>query len=358
MAGVDPVKFENDGYVKVDPDSDMPGALLEDDEGYEDTGELNMSNTSRYWLTRIPREMWETIEQMNDEEDTTLGKVQSWKNPQTGEERLKVVLNQEFAEKHLLPKDYDLSITRLVPESIYVFSEKDKPGYRSKYLSSRQKRGTPSLAQNGRPGEGYSVQKRSQFRSIPKHTSLAGAPNHEASCLPIENDFSNRIAMRRSQREAENKRDIRFLTGDPRMHHDALRNQAYFENFIKTAPSSAQQRKKKGQDNKAVRIPQDQLLDKLYACFKQYKYWPMRALRQATKQPEAYLKETLGLIAVLIRSGEFAMNWKLKPEVEMERYQGMNVKEEAAPEIKGENVETGESEFDDEDEGLEMEDVV
>ena len=47
----------------------------------------------------------------------------------------------------------------------------------------------------------------------------------------------------------------------------------------------------------------------------------IKALRERTQQPEAYLKEVLGEIAFLHRSGEFNGNWEL-----MANYKGEGVR--------------------------------
>ena len=78
-------------------------------------------------------------------------------------------------------------------------------------------------------------------------------------------------------------------------------------------------------------MPKNELLDALYTLFKEFRYWPMSALRSKLNQPEHYLKETLGMIAELVRSGPFNATWKLKPENE-ERVIMIPAKEEAAPE--------------------------
>lgn len=61
-------------------------------------------------------------------------------------------------------------------------------------------------------------------------------------------------------------------------------------------------------------MPQNELLDLIFACFREYNYWSMKALRQRLRQPESYLRETLEKVADLAKSGRFAMHWTLKPE--------------------------------------------
>jgi transcription initiation factor TFIIF subunit beta len=113
----------------------------------------------------------------------------------------------------------------------------------------------------------------------------------------------------------------------------------------KTAPPVT--KPKKGEVFKAARIPKDQLLDLIFDCFRQYQYWSMKALRQKTRQPDSYLREVLGDVAMLIKSGSFANHYCLS-----EAYRdkgGNNAKEAAAAEAADDA---------DDDEGEEMEDVV
>lgn len=80
-------------------------------------------------------------------------------------------------------------------------------------------------------------------------------------------------------------------------------------------------------------MPQNELLDLIYQSFREYKYWPFKALKARLQQPEAYLKQTLEMVAHLVKSGDFAMTWELKPEA-MESNYAMaygDAKEELAP---------------------------
>lgn len=61
-------------------------------------------------------------------------------------------------------------------------------------------------------------------------------------------------------------------------------------------------------------MAENELFDQINRCFSEYNYWPMKALRNRLRQPEAYLRETLDKVAVLIRTGAFANNYALKPE--------------------------------------------
>lgn len=79
-------------------------------------------------------------------------------------------------------------------------------------------------------------------------------------------------------------------------------------------------------------MPQNELLDLIYECFREYKYWPFRSLKTRLQQPEAYLKQTLEMIAHLVKSGDFAMTWELKPEARESNYANVALYQEAKDE--------------------------
>ena len=60
-------------------------------------------------------------------------------------------------------------------------------------------------------------------------------------------------------------------------------------------------------------MPRNQLLDMLFALYRERPRWSAKELRARTEQPEAYLKEVLSEIADLHRSGEFNGLYELKP---------------------------------------------
>lgn len=49
------------------------------------------------------------------------------------------------------------------------------------------------------------------------------------------------------------------------------------------------------QNNKATRIPKNELLDLLFKCFQEYAYWSLKGLREYVKQPEVH-PSTMSLI--------------------------------------------------------------
>lgn len=108
----------------------------------------------------------------------------------------------------------------------------------------------------------------------------------------------------------------------------------------------------KKKEEKAARLGQSELRDRIFRCFDQFNYWSMKAFKQTLNQPEAWLRENLEGLAVLHKTGRFANHWELKPEYKRANLQSVDG---AAPD-QGPDGE--ESDFDPDDENVEMEDVL
>ncbi|KAF8689151.1 Transcription initiation factor IIF, beta subunit, partial [Rhizoctonia solani] len=80
-----------------------------------------------------------------------------------------------------------------------------------------------------------------------------------------------------------------------------------FSNMVKQKPKPAT-----GQFERAARIPKNELLDMLFKLFMVQSHWSMKVLRERTKQPLDYLKETLEEIAILHKSGPHTNTWSLQ----------------------------------------------
>lgn len=83
----------------------------------------------------------------------------------------------------------------------------------------------------------------------------------------------------------------------------------------------------------------------------------MKALIQQLQQPAAYLKETLEIVAHLVRSGTYANNWQLKPDAKKGAYEAYaHAQAKKAPEEGLEGITDFEGAEDEDDE--EMVDVL
>lgn len=104
---------------------------------------------------------------------------------------------------------------------------------------------------------------------------------------------------------------------------------------------------------KTARMPENDLLDLIFACFSEFRYWSMRALRAQIPQPEIYLRQTLEKVADLHRSGKFANHWELKVE---NRRSDSSMAEVKASEFVDEGA--AESDSGGEEDDVKMEDVL
>jgi transcription initiation factor TFIIF subunit beta len=112
-----------------------------------------------------------------------------------------------------------------------------------------------------------------------------------------------------------------------------------------------QKKGKKQKEEKAARMERPELRDRIFQCYEKFAFWSLKAFKQALKQPEAWLRENLDELAVLHKAGRFANHWELKKEYR----EGLNSKTvEGAPP----SPEANDSDFDGDDDNIEMEDVV
>ena len=101
-------------------------------------------------------------------------------------------------------------------------------------------------------------------------------------------------------------------------------------------------------------MPENELLDLLFGCFGQFKYWHMRDLRAKTQQPEQWIRHVIGRIAEMVKSGPYANTWRLKSGVDVGQGKFEGALESIAPTAPGPPPP---DEFEDEDENVKMEDV-
>lgn len=115
-----------------------------------------------------------------------------------------------------------------------------------------------------------------------------------------------------------------------------------------TRAINPKQKPAKGTYERNTRMPRNELLDHLFAAYKEQPRWTLKALREKTSQPEVWLKENLSDIASLHRSGEFNGLWELKP-----MFKEANVTAAMVPMREGGYTMEDDEGEDDEDEDME-----
>ncbi|KAF4627931.1 hypothetical protein G7Y89_g10222 [Cudoniella acicularis] len=340
-----------DPYIKPDPETvgASPAALSEEDI-YEDAGDLEFNTDPKFqklYLARVPKYVWEAWSQLDDDAEI------------------------QIAQHQTVPKEYDLDVTEENVKNTYVFTEQDLPGYKSK---AKEKFNPATANIPTRLSRAKAEKSKKPYdpnqrfvpyvkKAIPKRTTLAGRVAHEVNCVAVHNAESERILTQRTLDAMAPKVGTKFLGNMDVTSIDGgfiqpgtIAASKQWDEFVKKPGASAG---KRPQLQKTARMPQNELLDRIFECFKKYKYWSMKALRHELQQPEAYLRETLEKVAVLAKSGRFATQWSLKAENQITNY---DIGDEMAPQSEIGPEGNEDSEFgdmdEDEDEDVKFEDVV
>ncbi|KAI0815566.1 transcription initiation factor IIF, beta subunit-domain-containing protein [Xylaria sp. FL0064] len=367
---------KSDPSIKPDPDAmdSLPGAMSDDDM-YEDAGDLEFADFSPtnpaaadVYLTHVPKYLYKAWSQLDDDDEIRIGTVRKWievgkDGRQT--ERMALLLDHTKSSHQAIPKEYKLDIKDKHLANSFLFTEQDLPGYKSRshgansdlpaHLRRRQ-----DQQQQQRPEEKTQPEagvKKNKYqpryrKAIPKKTTLAGRLSRELTCLPAPTEETQHLLRVMNDDAMKPKVSATIVKSfDPSgvIQAGAHIVNDRFSNLVRTAPE--QKKSKKQKEEKAARLPQSELRDRIFQCYEQYAYWSLKAFKQTLNQPEAWLRENLEEVAVLHKSGRFANYWELKPE-----YKRLNVQSlvEGAPP----SPEPNDSDFDGDDDNIEMEDVV
>lgn len=338
--------------IKPDPDVKMQANdLYMDDEFYEDTGELALPNSDAppkdVWLTRIPNWLydavskWDDLSEGNDHDQIQIGEVLGFPTTSGIDQSrpMRVFLSDRWRAKTHLPSAFQLDAVQTpdqVLRNTYVFTEKDLPGYRPSRYGQGNRGGPGSFGAVQDPKS--RVQKRSKYKkAIPKQTALLGHATRIYTAIPLETkEYKDFSAAQMKQAIQGSHTKVNITTENDLTNSNVL--QKRFDQFIKPTV------KGKSQQNKAARVSKEELIDMLHAAFDEYQYWPMKALKARTKQPEQFLKETLAEIAQLVRSGSFASTWQRQQMFNVNRAVGQ---QQAAPEGPDGDDSDGEEEMED-----------
>lgn len=354
------IKTEEDIKIKLDPAMDSPGGF-EDDED-DDQGEIEFSKAQlpNNWLVRIPKELFDGVDPLADDDLVSLGDMKVWKMS-NGDEKVHLDLKKTLNNFNLIPKEYDFGV-QPKPTNAFSFTEKNLPGFKSNKLGLR-----PDRSKSGeRIGSPYKIEKSRPRgpKTIPKHTGYAGTPYRESLATPRETEEWHRIQAEKQRLEEEaNAKKPPIDLKEVNALETATRK-AFHDDFIVTDGK----KKVRPQENKATRVAEDVLLDQLAALFHEYKYWAMASLRQRTNQPEAWLKEVLSKVATRIDSGPLSGHWMLKPdaarimrmvdETDIVKNDKSFKEEDIAPKIENMDTDMDDGgENDEEEDDIEFEDV-
>ncbi|EMG50036.1 Transcription initiation factor IIF, beta subunit, putative (Atp-dependent helicase, putative), partial [Candida maltosa Xu316] len=200
--------------------------------------------------------------------------------------------------------------------------------------------------------DGQPVKKYIPFvKTIPKKTSLIGKVCHDCTVIPARNGskVGESLMKRQNLTQGKERPKVTLLNEIPGVIQSNAGPSIKGNTssiFLKSSQSKAKT------EGRAIRMPKKDLLDLLFRLFEEYEYWSMKGLKERTRQPESYLKESLESIATLIKRGPYTSKYTLKPE-----YRRLRDAERAVRLGLDENDENKEND-ENEEEDEEMEDVV
>ncbi|KAH7270220.1 transcription initiation factor IIF, beta subunit-domain-containing protein [Fusarium redolens] len=361
--------IKQEPYIKPDPEASGSPAQVDEEDLYEDAGDLefydkNAGAFEQLYLARVPRYMWEAwsklTERLGDDDEIQIGTLRTWNEQKpdgSADTKLRMLLSANCPEHQVLPREYDLVVQEHNVSNHFIFSEEDLPGFkaRSKARQEAANAGIPAslLRQkqgNSNGAERPSYDRRSRYqpyyrKAVPKKTKIFGKIHYDVRVEPHGKDEEERVLQQKILDAEANKSKVRIISrhaASAVVNPGTTRAAEFGDSFIKNIAGTA--KPKKGEVFKAARIPENQLLDLIFECFRQYQYWSVKALRQKLQQPEQYLRQVLEKIAVLNKSGRFANQYCLSDAY---RDKGGAEAQEAAAET-----------VDDDDDDAEMEDVL
>ncbi|RTE77380.1 hypothetical protein BHE90_008141 [Fusarium euwallaceae] len=362
--------IKSEGHIKPDPENSGSPAQVDEDDLYEDAGDLeffdkNAANRAfeTLYLARVPRYMWDAwiklTERLGDDDEIRIGTLRTWteqKPDGSANTKLRMLLSDQCPEHQMLPREYDLEVLEPNVNNHFIFSEEDLPGYKAQNKARHEavNAGIPNSllrkANNNNGGSDRpSYDRRSRYqpyyrKAVPKRTKIFGKIHYDVRVEPRDVREEERLLAQRLQDAEQSKSKMKIISRNKAsaiINPGATGSAGWAGGFIKnTAPIN---KPKKGEVFKAARIPENQLLDLIFECFRQYQYWSMKALRQKLQQPDQYLRQVLEKVAVLNKSGRFANHYCLSDAYRDKG--GVESKEAAAEPI-------------DDDDDEEMEDVL
>lgn len=366
------IKQEQTSNDAEDPDH----SILSDPEDYlEDNETLDMNladGEQKVWLVKLPRylaEKWSNTDELSGEQ---LGRVKIKQSGRNGTSNNKLQVKLELNESPMnenIPHEYDISMLNTQVRNSYVFSEENLAKFKQELTEVAEMPEQPSLQpvdkkkMANKPYKFFRIQKNKEgqdgkpikkfvpyVKTIPKKTALAGKVCHDCQIIPSKTDskYSQILNRRQNIQPTKPRPKVTLLDEIPGVVQSNAGPSIKGNNTSVFLKSSSN--KSKNGEGRAIRMPKKDLLDLLFRLFEEYEYWSMKGLKERTRQPESYLKESLDSIANLIKKGPYTSKYNLKPE-----YRRLRDAERAAR--LGLAMEDEQEENEEEDD-IEMEDVV
>ncbi|KAJ3281499.1 hypothetical protein HK104_011424 [Borealophlyctis nickersoniae] len=262
--------------------------------------ELDVGNVDqKIWLVKVPTfvaEKWSTME-----EGVDLGRLRiynsrsfdSYGNPQM--QASLHIPDAEWAEE--LPKNYKIQFTNATPKNEFVFAENEAGEAVSLVGTVQHEVGaSPVIDEDYR-------------RIVSLRTERAKKKDRQVVMVDVEDGKkSNFIAPQNIRRETGFGFSVSFSQCDFAVVIFRGRFVVVLTDCLGVLKS------KKPNMEKRERLPRDELLQCIFDAFAEFPQISFKGLVDHLDQPQAWLKEVLQEVAVLVKKGAYAGTWELKPE--------------------------------------------
>ncbi|KAJ2713435.1 hypothetical protein H4R19_002257 [Coemansia spiralis] len=267
------MEAKDDGAAAAAGTGGVVGAEIDE----EDIGDVNLDELgSKVWLVKVPTFLAERWKQAR-EDGVQLGKMRIYDKPDKSGSNISIILN-EAEDYQGIPKEYRMQVTNERVRNMMIFSEERDPTQVLKPTSTQAHKAVP--------------------------IAMTGTVRHECTITPSYTTDYKRIMRKRVLDQHLNSRRVQKVKSTD-LNRSILGGET-------TVFDTAQ--KKAKIDTRMARMEREDLMNTLFACFKSFPYWTLKGLVERTRQPLAYLKEVLGDIAKLNKSGTYTNTYSLKPE--------------------------------------------
>jgi transcription initiation factor TFIIF subunit beta len=245
--------------IKPDPEDvkASPGAF-EDDELYEDAGDLEFYDTSQpqdpqgnAFLAHLPKYLYDQWANASEEEELVIGRVRTWTEvDKSGQQIQKFAILADFTNPihQRVPKEYTLEMRDPSLQNTFMFTEQDLPGFKNKTQGGPNNDIPPHLRpkptqpkENGKPEPGRSRRREPYYRkAIPKKTVLAARFRREVNAQPTMTPEAKWILSQRATESLKPKAQTSIMTGTRNpvgiIHAGTSTGNAKMSGFIVSGP--------------------------------------------------------------------------------------------------------------------------
>ena len=186
-----------------------------------------------------------------------------------------------------MPREFTINMTNRKVTNTYVFSERELH-LKNEPASSQSTTQNGSARFSPYPKLPPSKLRTPSLLIVTEATSIVGTVAHECTVTPVMNASYSKTVKSRVQEANQPKRQVQMLSDQQGIPDGSyLYNPKSNQPFGKFTGGSART-KADAQNNKATRIPKNELLDLLFKCFQEYAYWSLKGLKEYVKQPEVF----------------------------------------------------------------------